>query len=95
MYYLHSDNTENLIKSFETFDVLDIKMSILAHLEDNPTDTIEYSKDLSPEDAKKYVGKDIIDFYANNPKAGAPCKLILKGEKVFYKKLISETGLDS
>jgi hypothetical protein len=89
MHYLHSDDTEELIESFETFDKLGIKKAIVAHLKENPEDQIEFSKDFSPEDQKKYVGRNILDFYAN--KSGHPCKLIFKGtrgEKTFYKKLI-------
>jgi len=44
-HYLHSDDTEELIKSFKKFDKAAIKAAIISHLEANPKDTIEYSKD--------------------------------------------------
>ncbi len=94
-HYLHSDDTEELIKSFKKFDKAAIKAAIISHLEANPKDTIEYSKDFSLEDQKKYSGTDILDFYCNNPKSGNPCKMIFKGEKTFYKKLIPDSPLNS
>lgn len=84
MYYLESEISEKRIVEFFRFNYIAIKKAIIYYLENNPTDTILYYKVANDE---KFVGDDLIAFYAINPKNGKPSKLVFKGDKTFYKSL--------
>jgi hypothetical protein len=84
MYYIESEISEKRIVEFPEFNRLAILKAIVYYLQNNPTDTIHYYK-VSNDDM--YVGDDLIDFFAINPKNGKPSKLIFKGNKTFYKTL--------
>ena len=85
MHYISSDDTCDVIERFETFDSVKIKDSILNHLKENPSDTVTLYK---VNTNKKYYGDDVIDFFSVNPKSGKPCKIVLKGNKEFFKELV-------
>ena len=74
------------IKWFEKFDKERIKTEITKHLKENTTDVLEFCREFSAKDLKKYVGYEIIDFYQNNPK-NIPSKIITKGNKEYFKPL--------
>jgi hypothetical protein len=84
MHYLVSDSTEETIATFETFDRDIILDRITEHLFKHPTDTLTFERDLTPEEARKWAGRHIIDFYRLNRK-GEVCKVILKGDKEYLK----------
>lgn len=86
-HYLTSWNSDTDIQTFEVFDSELIKKAIIEWLTANPIDTLEHSKDLTPEEKKKYVGRNILDFYAVNPKSNKVSKIITKGEKEYYLSL--------
>lgn len=83
---LFSHDQDMYIEWFEKFDANTIKESIINHLTKFPADTLEHTKEYSKEDVKKYYGMEIINFYKCN-KGGAPCKVILKGNKEFTKPI--------
>jgi hypothetical protein len=85
MYYLESLDNHKTIATFEKFDREAIKEAIVKHLADNPLDYIEYSKDFKL--PTRYAGTEHLAFFANNPVSNQPCKVILKGEREFYKPL--------
>jgi hypothetical protein len=85
MYYLESELTERRIVEFPVFIREAIRQAIIQHLQSHPTDTVHYYK-VSDDD--EFVGDDLIDFYAINPRNGKTSKLVFKGEKIFYKSLV-------
>lgn len=85
MHYLLSENTENKIAVFNSFDSNEIKNKIVEHLTSNPSDTLELCK---VSNDKKYVGDDIIDFFAVNPKNQKVSKIITRGTKEYFKELL-------
>lgn len=86
MYYLESETSEKRIVEFKVFNRIAILKAIVYYLQNNPTDTVYYYKECNSID-NDFVGDDLIDFYAINPKNGKPSKLIFKGDKTFYKSL--------
>jgi hypothetical protein len=84
MYYLESEISEKRIVEFAQFNRVAIQKAIIYYLQNNPTDTVLYYKVSHDEE---FVGDDLIDFYAINPKNGKPSKLIFKGDKTYYKSL--------
>ena len=51
-YYLQSENTDTVIKTFEPFDREAIREAICDHLKANPTDCIKYLKEAAEDDLK-------------------------------------------
>jgi hypothetical protein len=86
-YILYSQNKESNIALFEEFNAGLILDEVKRHLAENPTDTIQFEKELSHEAKKKYAGNEILAFYEVNPKNGKPSKCVLKGNKTYYKSL--------
>jgi len=84
MYYLESELTEKKVAIFPVFIREAIRQAIIQHLQSHPSDTLHYYK-VSTDD--EFVGDNLIDFYAINPKNKKPSKLVFKGEKTFYKSL--------
>lgn len=84
---LFSQNSDQPIEWFDRFDKDAIKRSIITHLEQNPTDTVEHCKEYSKRDVKKYYGMKIINFYQVNPKNGKPSKIVTRGNKEYFKAL--------
>jgi len=84
-YLLFSQDQEQPIKWFSKFDKEEIKTEIINHLKEHKTDVLEFCKDFSKTDLKKYVGYNIIDFYQNNKEV--PSKVILRGNKEYFKPL--------
>lgn len=84
-YLLFSQNQEQPIKWFTKFDKEGIKTEIINHLKEYKTDVLEFCKEYSKTDLKRYVGYNIIDFYQNNNEV--PCKVVLRGNKEYFKSL--------
>ena len=82
-HYIKDD--ENLNVEFETFDATKMTELIINHLKANPDAMITHEKEYNAENKKKYYGNEIIDFYESNPKTGEPSKVIIKGNKTYYK----------
>jgi len=86
-YLLFSLEQDMPIKWFEKFDKEEIKTAIINHLTEHKTDQLEFCREFSAKDLKKYIGYEIIDFYQNNN--NKVCKVITKGNREFYKPLDS------
>lgn len=86
-YHLISINQDKIILTLQEFDPKILKEEIIKHLKQNPTDTIQYCKDLTEEEAKKFTGYNNIDFYEVNPKNNKVSKVITKGNKEFFKNI--------
>jgi hypothetical protein len=86
MHYLVSDTTEETINYFPVFCADIILNVIKKHLLGHPDDTLSFERDLTSEEAKKYAGRHIIDFYRLNRK-GDVCKVIMKGDKEYLKRV--------
>lgn len=85
MYYLESLDTNKTIATFEVFNRDAIRDAILNHLANNPLEWIEYTKDYKQ--PTKYAGTEHLGLFANNPVSNQPCKIIIKGEREYYKPL--------
>lgn len=85
MYYLESLDTNKTIATFEVFNKEAIKAAIVTHLANNPLEFIEYSKDYKQ--PTKYAGTEHLGLFANNPLNNQPCKVIIKGEREYWKPL--------
>jgi len=82
---LFSQSLDVHVRWFEKFDKQAIKTAIVEHLKQYPDDVLEHCKDYPKEEAGKYYGMEIINFYQNfNNK---PCRLIMKGNREYYKPL--------
>ena len=82
-----SQDQDMFIAFFEKFNKAEIKAAIVDHLTANPGDTLEHCKEYSQSSIKKYYGVEIINFYAVNPKSGQPSRIIIKGDREYYKPL--------
>jgi hypothetical protein len=87
VHSLLSQEQDMSIKWFEKFDKFEIKQTILKHLADNPTDTLEHCKEYSKKDIKIFYGSEIINFYEVNPKNGKPSLVYQRSSKQYYKQL--------
>lgn len=87
MHSLYSQNEERVIAWFTSFERETIKSTIIEHLTQNPTDTLEHCKEYSKNDIKKFYGNEIINFYSVNPKNNKPSLVITKGDKEYFKAL--------
>lgn len=85
MYYLYSDRFDRDIAHFDTFDREAIHKGITDHLGTFTNDTVSYERDLTKEEAKKFAGRHIIDFYCCHK--GIVCKVISRGGKDYYRPL--------
>lgn len=86
-HMLFSHEQDGVIEWFGKFDPTAIKTAIIKHLQNNPTDTLEHTKEYSKADAKRFYGYQIVNLYAVNPKNGKPSKCITSGNKTTYKPL--------
>ena len=86
-YSLYSQNQEMIVKWFDKFDKEEIKKEIVRHLQENKTDVLELCREYSKKDVKRYYGNEIISFYQNNPKTNEPSKVVLRGNKEYFKTL--------
>ena len=85
---LFSQNQEMTIAFFDKYDKENIKKSIINHLTENPSDTLEHCKEWSGENAyKNNLGSEILNFYSVNPKNNKPSLIITKGNNEYYKSL--------
>ena len=87
-YYLQSENTDTVIKTFDTFDRKAVREAICDHLKTNPTDCIKYLKEAA-EDDLKHQYDDLIDYYVISPYSGKPSKVIEGTTYPFKRKYIS------
>jgi len=85
-YLLFSSEQNQPVKWFEKFDKEEIKTAIKNWLKENPTDSLEYCKEFSKKDLKKYIGYEIINIYENN-KLGTASLVFIRGAKTYYKPL--------
>jgi hypothetical protein len=86
-YLLFSQDQEQPIKWFTKFDKEEIKTEIINHLKEHKTDVLEFCKEYSKKELKRYLGYNIIDFYQNNKEV--PSKVILRGGKEYFKPLVN------
>ena len=84
-HYITDD--ENLNVEFETFNAKEMTNLIINHLKANPQAMVTHSKEYVPHLKNKYYGNEVIDVYEVNPKTKEPSKIIIKGNKTFYKTL--------
>ena len=73
-YKLFSQDKDELIKEFNSFDADEIKGAIIQWLNENKNDCVEY-----------WIDCEINSFYQNNK--GKPSKIISIGNKEYYKPL--------
>ena len=85
-HYIKDD--ENLNVEFETFNAKEMTNLIINHLKENPSAMVTHEKEFAPHLKKKYYGNEIIDIYEINPKTKEPSKVIIKGNRTYYKTLI-------
>lgn len=79
-YLFNSDNER--IDLFEQYNEVAIRKSIVAYLTANPREMLTHERDNNDQ---RTVGNDIINFYQMHN--GKPCKVVLRGNKEFYKPL--------
>lgn len=84
---LFSHNEDMTIKWFDKFDREAIKKAIIEHLTANPTDTLEHCREYNKHEIKRFYGKEIINFYAVNPKNNKVSLIITRGYKDYFKAL--------
>lgn len=87
-HYLFSQNEEKYINVYQEFNREAIKEAIVTHLTANPTDCIEHQKESDKKTLKRVVGNMIVNYYEVNPKTKEISRVILKGDKTYYVKLI-------
>jgi hypothetical protein len=85
-HYLYDEN-DKLIESFNEFDADKIKTATIKFLTENPNGMVEHCKDPSPEDRKKFWGKESINAYEVNTATKQICKIVVKGNKIYYKPI--------
>ena len=86
-HLLFSQEQDQPIKWFDKFDKEEIKKEIVRHLQENKTDVLELCREYSKKDVKRYYGNEIISFYQSNPKTNEPSKVVLRGNKEYFKTL--------
>ena len=84
-HLLYSHNSDAPVVWFDKFNASDIKAAIVKHLTANTTDTIEHCKQYSNLDIKRFYGNEIINIYQYHN--GKVCKLIIKGNKEYFKPI--------
>ena len=82
---LFSQSQKMPIQFFEGFNRQAIKESIINHLNNNTRDTLEFCREY--DNYKRNYGMEIIDFYGINPKNNKPSKIILKGDREYFRSL--------
>ena len=78
-HVLYSWQTNQPIKTFDSFDARAIKANIILHLKANPKDTLEHYKEFSKPYLNKYLGHDVLSLYRCSHD-GAPCRVVKAGE---------------
>ena len=89
-YSLYSQLKDMPIALFEKFDRVQIKQTIVKHLNENKTDTLELCREYDKKDIKKHYGNEILQFFEVNKKNGKPSICVLRGAKTYYKTLSDE-----
>jgi len=84
---LFSQEQDMPIAWFDKNDKEAIKKVIIEHLTNNPTDTLELCKEYSKNDLKRFVGSEIINFYAINPKNGKVSLIVIRGNNEYFKSI--------
>ena len=77
-YKLFSQDKDELIKEFNSFDADGIKGAIIQWLNENKNDCVEY-----------WIDDNVKSFYKNNK--GIPSRLIPIGSREVYRSLIKMT----
>lgn len=85
-YMIYSQNQNICVKYFEKFDKEQIKISLIELLNKDNTDILEFCKEPSGKDLRKFYGYEILDYFALNKK-GELCKIITKNNKEYLKKV--------
>jgi len=85
-HLLWSQDLDMSVQWFDKFNPNEIKEGIIKHLQQYPNDVVEHCKEYNKQDAQKYYGFNILNYYQNN-KQGKPCTVITKGSKEFLKPL--------
>ena len=86
-YSLYSQLKDMPIAFFEKFDRVQIKQTIVKHLTENKTDTLELCREYSKRDIKKYYGNEILQFFEINPKNNKPSLCFLNCNRRYYKSI--------
>ena len=84
---IFSQNLDQFVKWYDTFNKEQIRIDIKKHLTEHPTDTIEHCKEFNKTDTRKYYGMNIINLYECNPKTQKPSLCIFKSNKTYFKEL--------
>lgn len=88
-YYIQSESTDTVIKTFEVFDREAIREAICDHLIANPTDYVDYYKEASKNELKRFVGDNFIDCYTISPYNGEPSKVVESTTYPYKRRFIS------
>ena len=88
VFSLYSQQKEMPIAFFEKFDKVQIKQTIIKHLNENKADTLELCREYDKKDIKRYYGTQILQFFEVNKKNGKPSLCIQRGGKTCYKALM-------
>ena len=94
-YSLYSQLNEMPIAFFEKFDRVQIKQTIVKHLNENKTDTLELCREYDKQNIKRHYGNEILQFFEVNKKNDKPSLCILRGVKTYYKTLSDEQTIST
>jgi len=86
-HFIYSADLETDVISLNEFDKNLLLTTIVNHLSNYPDDMLTHEKEFTPEEKRKYVGRNVINVYEINPKSGKPSLCFTKGNKTFYKDL--------
>jgi len=59
----------------------------MRHLKENPNDVLEHCKEYSPGELGRFYGQKILAMYTTNPKNKKVSRIVLKGDKTYYKSI--------
>lgn len=86
-HHLFSENEDMPIAWFEKFDKDEIKTAIIKHLTEHPNDILEHCKELNDTVSQLLGQSEILGFYEINPTNKRPSRIVMKGNKKYYKSL--------
>ena len=86
-YSLYSQLKDMPIAFFEKFDRVQIKQTIVKHLNENKADTLELCREYDKKNISKFYGTQILQIFEVNPKNNKPSICITRGNKMYYKTL--------
>jgi hypothetical protein len=86
---IFSQDLDQPIAYFTTYNKEDIRNEIKEHLTKYPTDTLEHCREYNKksEPVKGQYGTEIINFYAVNPKNNKPSLIVTRNNKEYYKSI--------